>query len=306
VSFPKIVGSTGSVPPNQAGSGAAGTPAGSDRLGGGLIVPPPCEAVLLRGEAGQAPESTVDHALSFAGQPPGLTLFIRAFPVAPGAQPSVGKNDSKRNVPGLHPRLGRVSDGEESRQLPSMIGRWGEWRSSECAGPTGPQRAKLPGGIKACGRSGIVRNDESGFTVLPPIGYANTQPDCAAGEDEMPLTAMVERGKRLRIDRELRGKSVRMAFNEDGRGQTLRRPVRGSGNGICVGPERESSSPSAGPGPPVRPGCWPGGDRSGAGWLGGLSHSPHCVAETPARNPRSRATQSRRRSNATAMSIPRT
>src|SRR3546814_5185542 len=38
---PGGLGSTGAVPPTEAGNGASGTRAGSDRLGGSLIVTPP-------------------------------------------------------------------------------------------------------------------------------------------------------------------------------------------------------------------------------------------------------------------------
>ncbi len=190
--------------------------------------------------------------------------------------------------------------------MPSVIGRRHKWWARKGSGSTRLQCDELLRSIEPDRSSRIGRHDESRFAAIRHTGNANTQADIAAVVDQLPVFGRFERGKRPRFIGQQRRELAGAALNEDCRGESLGRPVRRDGGGQCVGWTRESSSPNAGPGPPVLFSRWAGDRKCAARLRHDPCHNPRCAAGTPARNPRNRATKSRQRSWATAKSIPRT
>ncbi len=247
------MGSTGAVPPTEAGNGASGARAGSDGLGGGLIVTPHRHVRgQSSGEAGQSPETAVDHSRGLSDQAAGLALFARILPVVAAERQRVRKHQLERDVAGARTGRARVGDREQTRQPRAIVARRCEGWSGKGFGVSNLQGAKLPGCFESvCGQR-ICGNDEGGFGAFERLGNADPQANIAARQDQMLSVAIVECSERFGVLRQQVTEAFNAAFNKNGRGQALGRPVRGGCGGGCVGPDRESSGPIARPDPPVR------------------------------------------------------
>ena len=222
-------------------------------MGDGLIVTPHRHVRgQSSGEAGQSPETAVDHSRGLRDQPAGLALFARILPVVAAERRRMRKHQLESDVAGAGTDGTRVGDSKQSREPRAIIARRGEWWPGENFGVPQQQGAELPGCFEPKRSEGTCRDDEGRFGALGRLGNANPQANIAARKDQMLCIAIVECCERCSMRRKPVGEAFDTALNQNGGGEALGRPMRRGRGGGCVGPDRESSGPIARPDPPVR------------------------------------------------------